>query len=71
MKMPALLRIETGVRNLDTLLLPQGIEAMGARRVGIDTVSVFIHEITESPRIRAKLVQLATIVQNGLFARRP
>jgi hypothetical protein len=44
MTKPTLPRIETGVRNLDALLLMRKdrIEAMGARRVGVDTVSVFI-----------------------------
>ena len=56
----------------DILMMKDRIEAMGARRVGIDTVSVFIHKITQPARIRAKMFQLATIVQNagavGLFA---
>jgi circadian clock protein KaiC len=56
----------------DVLMMTDRIEAMGARRIGVDTVSVFIHKITEPPKVRAKIFQLATIVQNagavGLFA---
>ena len=56
----------------DVLMMKDRIEAMGARRVGIDSVSVFMHKIAEPPRVRAKIFQLATIVQNagavGLFA---
>lgn len=56
----------------DLLLMKERIEAMGARRVAIDSVSVFLYKIRESSRLRTKIFQLATIVQNigavGFFA---
>ncbi len=56
----------------DVLRMKERIEAHGARRVAIDSVSVFLHKIDEPTRVRTKLFQLATIVQNvgavGLFA---
>ena len=56
----------------DVLRMKERIEAMGARRVAIDSLSVFMHKIGEPPSVRAKVFQLATIVQNvgavGFFA---
>lgn len=56
----------------DVLMMKDRIEAMGARRVGIDSVSVFMHKIADPSSVRSKVFQLATIVQNagavGLFA---
>src|SRR6185436_18650333 len=54
------------------LMIQQRVEAMQARRVAIDSVSVFLHKVTD-PRIsREKIFQLASIIQNiqavGLFA---
>jgi len=47
-------------------------EAMGARRVAVDSVSVFLHRMTDPQTVREKLFQLASIVQNsgavGMFA---
>jgi circadian clock protein KaiC len=48
------------------------VEATGATRVGIDSLSVFLHGITDPQIAREKTFQLASIVQNaqavGLFA---
>lgn len=56
----------------DVLMMKDRIEAIGARRVGIDSVSVFMHKIADPSSVRAKVFQLATIVQNvgavGFFA---
>lgn len=56
----------------DMLMMKDRIEGMGARRVAIDSVSVFLYKIAESSRVRTKVFQLATIVQNvgavGFFA---
>jgi circadian clock protein KaiC len=56
----------------DMLMMKERIEAMGAMRVAIDSVSVFLYKVAESSRVRTKIFQLATIVQNvgavGFFA---
>jgi len=56
----------------DVLMMKDRIEAMGAKRVAIDSVSVFMHKIDEPSIVRTKVFQLATIVQNsgavGFFA---
>jgi circadian clock protein KaiC len=56
----------------DMLMMKERIEAMGAKRVAIDSVSVFLYKVAESSRVRTKIFQLATIVQNvgavGFFA---
>ena len=56
----------------DLLMMKERIEAMGAKRVAIDSVSVFLYKVAESSRVRTKIFQLATIVQNvgavGFFA---
>jgi circadian clock protein KaiC len=48
------------------------VEAMGAKRVAIDSVSVFLHKIRDPQVAREKTFQLASIVQNaqavGFFA---
>ncbi|MBN1239083.1 MAG: AAA family ATPase, partial [Gammaproteobacteria bacterium] len=54
------------------LMMQERIEAMRARRVAVDSVSVFLHKV-ENPQIdREKIFQLASIVQNaqavGFFA---
>jgi circadian clock protein KaiC len=54
------------------LMMRERIEAMGAKRVAVDSVSVFLHKIEDSQVSREKVFQLASIVQNsqavGLFA---
>ena len=56
----------------DILMMKERIEALDARRVGIDSVSVFMHKIVNPASVRTKVFQLATIVQNvgavGFFA---
>ena len=53
------------------LMMQERIEALGAKRVVIDSVSVFLHKITEPQVGREKLFHLCTIVQKagavGLF----
>jgi circadian clock protein KaiC len=56
----------------DLMRLKERVEATGAKRVAIDSVSVFLYKIAEPARVRTKIFQLATIVQNvgavGFFA---
>jgi circadian clock protein KaiC len=46
------------------LMMRERIEAMGARRVAIDSVSVFLHKVTDPLVVREKVFQLASVVQN-------
>ncbi|HEY5054385.1 MAG TPA: ATPase domain-containing protein, partial [Solirubrobacterales bacterium] len=54
------------------LMIQQRIEAMKAKRVVVDSVSVFLHRITDPQLNREKVFQLCSIVQNaqavGFFA---
>jgi len=54
------------------LMIQERIAARQARRVAIDSVSVFLHKVTDPRTNREKIFQLASIVQNaqavGLFA---
>jgi len=54
------------------LMMRERIEAMGAKRVAIDSVSVFLHKVKDPQTDREKMFQLASIVQNaqavGFFA---
>jgi len=54
------------------LMMRERVEAMKARRVAVDSVSVFLHKIKDPQIDREKVFQLATIVQNagavGFFA---
>ncbi len=54
------------------LMMQERIEGFGAKRVAIDSVSVFLHKITNAQTSREKIFQLASIVQNaeavGFFA---
>jgi circadian clock protein KaiC len=54
------------------LMMSERVEAMGARRVAVDSISVFLHKVTDPQTGREKVFQLATVVQNaqavGLFA---
>jgi circadian clock protein KaiC len=56
----------------DLLMIRERVEALGARRVVIDSVSVFLHKVKDPQIAREKTFQLASIVQNaqavGLFA---
>jgi circadian clock protein KaiC len=54
------------------LMMRERVEALGARRVAVDSVSVFLHKIKDPQIAREKIFQLATIIQNaqavGFFA---
>jgi len=54
------------------LMMRERVEAMGARRVAIDSLSVFLHKVADPQICREKVFQLASIVQNngavGFFA---
>jgi circadian clock protein KaiC len=54
------------------LMMQERVEAMKARRVAVDSVSVFLHKIKDPQIDREKIFQLASIVQNnqavGFFA---
>jgi circadian clock protein KaiC len=47
------------------LMMRECVEAMGARRISIDSVSVFLHKIKDPQLAREKTFQLASIVQNA------
>jgi circadian clock protein KaiC len=55
----------------DLVMMQRRIAALGARRVVIDSVSVFLHKITDPQVCREKIYQLCSIVQGaqavGLF----
>jgi circadian clock protein KaiC len=48
----------------DVLMMKERIEAVAAKRVAIDSVSVFLYKIEKPSSVRTKIFQLATIVQN-------
>jgi circadian clock protein KaiC len=54
------------------LMIQERIRAMGAKRVVIDSVSVFLHKVSDSQVSREKIFHLCSIVQNaqavGFFA---
>jgi len=54
------------------LMMQERVEAMQARRVAIDSISVFLHKVKDPQVDREKVFQLASIVQNaqavGFFA---
>lgn len=56
----------------DLLMMKEKIEKMGAKRVAIDSVSVFVHKIQSPQAVREKIFQIATLVQMaqavGFFA---
>ncbi|HLL53476.1 MAG TPA: ATPase domain-containing protein [Myxococcaceae bacterium] len=56
----------------DLLMMHQRIEALGARRVFLDSLSVFLYRINEARVVREKLFHLAGMMQSsgavGLFA---
>jgi circadian clock protein KaiC len=47
------------------LMIQERIEAMGAKRVVIDSISVFLHKITDPEQSREKVFHLCSIVQNA------
>lgn len=56
----------------DLMMIRERVEALGAQRVAVDSVSVFLHKVKEPQIAREKIFQLASIVQNsaavGFFA---
>jgi circadian clock protein KaiC len=54
------------------LMMQERVQAMQARRVAIDSISVFLHKVKDPQVDREKVFQLASIVQNaqavGFFA---
>ncbi len=54
------------------LMMQERIASFGARRVAIDSVSVFLHKVTDAQGSREKVFQLASVIQNaeavGFFA---
>ncbi len=48
----------------DMLMMQERVQALGARRVAIDSASVFLHKVPDIPTTQEKIFQLATIVQN-------
>jgi len=54
------------------LMMRERVETMKARRVAVDSVSVFLHKVTDPQLAREKTFQLASVVQNtqavGFFA---
>jgi circadian clock protein KaiC len=55
----------------DLLMIRERVEAMNARRVVLDSVSVFLHKIKDAQVCREKVFHLSSIIQNaqavGLF----
>ncbi len=56
----------------DLLMMKDKIKKMGAKRIAIDSVSVFVHKIRNPQAVREKVFQIATLVQMaqaiGFFA---
>jgi circadian clock protein KaiC len=54
------------------LMMKERIEKIGAKRIAVDSSSVFVHKITDPRIVREKMFQLATLVQMaqaiGFFA---
>lgn len=47
----------------DLLMMKDHIERLGAKRIAIDSASVFVHKIKDPQIVREKVFQLATLVQ--------
>jgi circadian clock protein KaiC len=47
------------------LMMKDKIESMGAKRIAIDSASVFVHKIRDPQIVREKIFQLATLVQTA------
>ncbi|MFA6238044.1 MAG: ATPase domain-containing protein [Bacteriovorax sp.] len=54
------------------LMMKDRIEKLGAKRIAIDSASIFVHKVSDPQIVREKIFQLGTIVQNaqaiGMFA---
>lgn len=47
------------------LMMKEVMEKMGAKRIAVDSASVFVHKIKDPQIVREKIFQLATLVQVG------
>jgi circadian clock protein KaiC len=47
------------------VMIEQRVNALGAKRVAIDSISVFLHKVRDPQSAREKVFQLASIVQNA------
>ncbi len=54
------------------LMMKEKIESLGAKRIAIDSASIFVHKVNDPQIVREKIFQLGTIIQNaqgiGMFA---
>ncbi len=54
------------------LMIKERIEKLNAKRIAIDSASIFVHKVSDPQIVREKVFQLGTIIQNaqgiGLFA---
>lgn len=54
------------------LMMKDKIEQLNAKRIAVDSASIFVHKVTDPQVVREKIFQLGTIIQNaqgiGLFA---
>lgn len=54
------------------LMMKERIEKLGAKRIAVDSASIFVHKVSDPQIVREKVFQLGTIVQMaqgvGLFA---
>jgi circadian clock protein KaiC len=49
----------------DLLMIHERIEKIGAKRIAIDSISLFLHKIRNPQLAREKIFQLATLVQKA------
>lgn len=47
------------------LMMKDRIEAMGAKRVAVDSASVFVHKVVDPQTVREKIFQLSTLIQRA------
>lgn len=56
----------------DLLMIKERVEKLNAKRIAIDSASIFVHKVSDPQIVREKVFQLGTIIQNaqgiGLFA---
>lgn len=45
------------------LMMKERIETMQAKRIAVDSVSIFVHKVNDPQKVREKIFQLGTIVQ--------
>lgn len=54
------------------LMMKEKIESLKAKRIAVDSASIFVHKVSDPQVIREKIFQLGTIIQNaqgvGMFA---